>query len=178
MEGRNLFAVIGALAVLCGALFWWVARPIEPGAVAQITPGALFAAQFSDTRGTTHSLAELQGQVIVLNFWATWCVPCREEMPGFDRLQQRWADKGVRFVGLSDEPAALVDAFAKRWAVHYALWIGVEAVRELGLRLGNRNGALPYTVVFDRNAQAVAAKVGAYSENELESLLQKVVATP
>jgi len=177
MEGRNLFAAIGALAILCGALFWWVARPVDPQAIPDITPGALFGAQLSDARGAEHSLGELQGQVIVLNFWATWCAPCREEMPAFERLQQRFRSKGVRFVGLSDEPAALVDAFAKRWMIGYDLWTGADAVQELGRRLGNRTGVLPYTVVFDRRMQPVATKVGAYSERELESLLQEVVAT-
>ena len=174
---RALFLTIGALALAAGALLWWLARP-APERPPDIAPAALFGAPFTDTRGVQHTLGEFQGQVIVVNFWATWCAPCREEMPAFQRLHERWAGRGVRFVGLSEEEAGPVQTFASQWGIHYPLWLGA-TVGELEQRLGNRTRVLPFTVVIDRLGRPTEMKVGAYSESQLNAVLARLAqATP
>jgi thiol-disulfide isomerase/thioredoxin len=165
------FAAIGLLAAAAGIGLWWGTRvPREPSAVT-ISPGALWAATFSDTALAVHSLGELQGKVLVLNFWATWCAPCREEMPAFSRLHERWKGRGVAFLGLSDEDPARVEPFGRELSISYPLWVGGESVGELGRRLGNRLGALPYTVIIDPGGSVVDMKVGPYTEAELDQKL-------
>jgi thiol-disulfide isomerase/thioredoxin len=173
---RWLFALVGALAALAGTALWLATRPASPGVTGTAVPGALLAATFKDLDGRARSLGEFQGKIVVLNFWATWCAPCREEMPGFQRLQARWADRGVQFVGVSNEDATRVAAFARGLGVTYPLWVGGDEVGEMSRRLGNRMGVLPHTVVLDRAGSSATARVGAYPEVDLDALLARISA--
>ena len=176
MSTRALFAAIGAAALLAGAGLWLAMRP--PGAPAglpapQIAPAAIFAATFRDAAGAPRSLGQFQGRLMVVNFWATWCAPCREEMPAFVRLQERWAGGGVQFVGLSGEEPEPVARFGRELGINYPLWTGGEAVGELSRRLGNRQGVLPHTAILDPGGNLIEMKIGPYSESELEAVLSR-----
>jgi thiol-disulfide isomerase/thioredoxin len=171
---RWLFALVGVLAALAGTASWLATRTPTPASTGALTPGALMAATFRDLDGRARSVGEFQGKVVVLNFWATWCAPCREEMPGFERLQARWAGRGVQFVGLSNEDAAKVAAFSRSLGITYPLWVGGDEVGELTRRLGNGRGVLPHTVVLAPSGAAVVSRVGAYPEAALETELQKI----
>ena len=99
---RFVFAAVGVAALLAGTALWLATAPAAPRLTApDISSSALFAAGFHDLQGASRSLGEFQGKVVVLNFWATWCPPCRDEMPAFSRLQAAWAPRRVQFVGLS-----------------------------------------------------------------------------
>jgi len=139
----------------------------------QISAGAIQAATFLDG-GRRRPLGEFAGKVVVLNFWATWCAPCRAEMPAFERVQRRWAERGVQFVGLSADPPEASRLFGKELGLTYPLWTGGDEVAELSRRLGNRLGVLPHTVVLDPHMDVVEQRVGPYTEDELESLLSLI----
>ena len=176
MSLRWLFALVGVLAALAGTALWLAARPASEATVTvEAVPAALWAASFRDLEGRTHALGEFQGRVVVVNFWATWCAPCREEMPGFQRLQAKWPPKSVQFVGVSAEDAAKVARFARSLGITYPLWVGRDEVGELSKRLGNRGGVLPHTVVLDAQGTVSAAKVGAYKEAELDAIVTRLV---
>ena len=179
MTNRGLFAAVGVAAMLVGGLLWHVGRPVQPGPAAatpvvSIAPPALFATAFTDPAGATRSLGRFQGKVLVLNFWATWCEPCRAEMPAFERLHQRWSGRGVQFLGLSDESTEKAQQFGQALGVGYPLWTGGDQVADLSRRLGNRSGGLPHTVVLDRTGRVAAQKVGPYTESELEEVLRRL----
>ena len=168
---KLVFAVVAIVAAMAGTAAWIALEPASGTGTPDISPSAVFAASFTDLQGRPRTLGEFQGKVVVLNFWATWCAPCREEMPGFSRLQAAWQGRGVRFVGLTDEDAAKVSPFVKSLGVTYPIWLGGTEVGELSRRLGNRISALPHTVVFDAAGRVVASKVGAYSEAALSAVL-------
>jgi thiol-disulfide isomerase/thioredoxin len=171
---RLAFAAIAVLALLAGAAMYLGSERARPGPVpvpADITPGAILSTPFKDGQGRSRTLGEFQGRVVVVNFWATWCAPCREEMPGFTRLQGRWADRGVQFVGLSDEDPAKVQRFGEGLAINYPLWTGGSEVMGLSRRLGNRLGVLPHTVVLDSQGRVLESRIGLYSEKALEERL-------
>jgi thiol-disulfide isomerase/thioredoxin len=172
---RWLFALVGALAALAGTALWLGTREPRQTAI-EMTPGALMAATFRDGEGRARSLGEFQGKVVVLNFWATWCAPCREEMPGFERLQAKWGPRGIQFVGVSAEEAARVSSFARSLKISYPLWVGGDEVGEISRRLGNSRGVLPHTVVLGRAGEVVNTRVGAYPEAEMDALLGQMSA--
>ena len=173
---RWIFAIVGVLAAAAGTALWLAMRPAAPALEpATVAPAALMAASFTDLDGRKRSLGEFQGKVVVLNFWATWCAPCREEMPGFDRLQDEWAGR-VQFVGISPEEAGPVTSFARGLGIRYPLWTGGEQAMELSRRLGNRQGVLPHTVILDGSGTPADARVGAYPEAELRGVLRLLAA--
>jgi thiol-disulfide isomerase/thioredoxin len=181
VNARLIFAIVGILSLLAGtALYLGTPRPSAgPVAVeADAAPGAILATRFSDRQGQSHTLGEFQGKVVVLNFWATWCAPCREEMPGFSRLQERWRDRGIRFVGVSDEERAKVDRFADGIGIAYPLWTGDAEVMGLSKRLGNRLGVLPHTVVLDGEGRVLESRIGIYPEKLLDERLATIVGKP
>jgi thiol-disulfide isomerase/thioredoxin len=173
---RLVFAAVGLAALLAGTGLWIATAPSPQVTAPDISPSAIFAAGFHDLQGGSRSLGQFQGKVLVVNFWATWCLPCREEMPAFSRLQPAWASRGVQFIGISSEDPPRVASFARSLGgVTYPLWNGGDEVSELSRRLGNAAGALPHTVVLDPLGNVVASKVGAYSEAALSNVLENAV---
>ena len=172
MSARLLFAGVALLAVLAGTALWLGNEPGARTGTPELAPAALYAAGFRDPSGAPQSLARFQGKVVVLNFWATWCGPCREEMPGFERLNARWAGRGVQFVGIADDDPAKVERFAGELGIRYPLWVGGAEVEEMARRLGDVDRVLPYTIVLGPQGQVLRQKVGIYTEAELDAELE------
>ena len=133
----------------------------------------LFAIALNDQYGHPRALAQWRGQILVINFWATWCPPCREEMPYFSRLHSDYATHGVQFVGIAADSAEAVRAFAAREPISYPLLIGGPGIVELSAELGNRVAGLPFTLLLDRNGEPIATRTGRFAESELENLLRR-----
>jgi thiol-disulfide isomerase/thioredoxin len=178
MSLRWVFAGVAVLALLAGAALFLGSRAPSATSAGDIAPSALYAAGFRDPQGATHSLAQFRGRLLVVNFWATWCAPCREEMPAFTRLQARWSDRGVQFVGLARDEPAKVSRFGRDLGINYPLWVGEDEVDELSRRLGNRLGVLPYTVILDRQGRVLEKRVGPYTETALEGRLLEYSRNP
>jgi thiol-disulfide isomerase/thioredoxin len=176
VSARRVFGAVAVAAIAAGSLFWLVSRPPSAPEPPALAPAALFAAEFVDERGARQPLGRFQGRILVINFWATWCGPCREEMPAFSRLQARWSGRNVQFVGLSAEEPEPVARFGRSLGINYPLWTGGDAVSELSRRLGNRLGVLPFTVIVDVDGRVLEARVGAYSEAELDQRLTSISA--
>ncbi|MEO1766636.1 TlpA family protein disulfide reductase [Thiobacter aerophilum] len=175
MGGRAQWLLIGVVALAALGLGLWVgerhSRPEPPNGM---TPERLYALTFADLEGRPQALGRWHGQVVVLNFWATWCPPCRAEMPEFVRVQQRYGARGFSFVGIAlDEPAA-VQAFARELGINYPLLIGGAQGATLARSLGSR-GALPFSVILDRQGRIVATRLGTLSESELHQLLPPIL---
>lgn len=179
MNLKLAFGGVGLLAALAGTALWLGTR--APGSASvpvpsEASPAAIQATPFRDAAGESVTLARFQGRVVVVNFWATWCAPCREEMPGFVRLQDRWSGQAVQFVGLSNEERAKVDRFSGELRVNYPLWTGGAEVMDLSRRLGNRLGVLPHTAILDRDGKVVDSRIGVYPEAALEEKLALLAA--
>ena len=97
-----------------------------------------------------------------------------QEMPALEGVHRRWRDKGVAFVGISDEPTELLARFGRELGVTYALWSGGGTAGELSRRLGNRLAVLPFTALIDARGRVVGAKVGPYTEQELEKVIEEL----
>ena len=172
-----VLALIAALvATVAGVLAGMRAynREVPARAVADNAIERLFAAALLDANGRTQPLAQWRGKPLVINFWATWCPPCREEMPAFSRLQTKHEAKGVQFVGIALDSAENVGKFAKEYPVVYPLLIGGAEGTELNRVLGNTAMALPYTVVLRAGGAVDFTRLGRVSEQELDAVLQRI----
>jgi len=136
---------------------------------------ALLGVSLPDTRGREQALGQWKGKVLVVNFWATWCVPCREEMPEFVLAQQELGERGLQFVGIAIDEPAKVDAFAAELGLNYPALIGGFGAIELSKTLGNRVGALPFTVIVDRSGHVVHTQLGPIKGGQLRSIVSQLL---
>ncbi len=108
-----------------------------------------------DLSGRQHNISEWRGKIIVINFWATWCPPCRKEIPDFVALQQQYADQGVQFIGIALEDKEPVAEYAAATQINYPILLGGDNGIALAKQLGNSVGAVPYTLIVDRQGQII-----------------------
>ena len=117
----------------------------------------------------------MHGDIVVLNFWATWCKPCIEEMPLLSRVQRRYGVDGVRVIGVSadaEAPARDVLEFARARKVQFAVWLGATTEDMKALGLGE---ALPATAVIDREGRIVARFTGELKKGDVETVLDRLL---
>lgn len=130
------------------------------------------AYQFNDLEGAEHALAEWRGQVIALNFWATWCSPCLQEMPELVSLQARFGARGLQFIGLAVETdAEQVRVVADKLGVNYPVLLDEDGALELAAVLGNQDAAMPFTVIFDRQGEVIFTRKGTVKFEEVEAVI-------
>lgn len=156
-----------ATAAAAAGLGWALWRE-RAATTAPAVDAELWAASFDMPDGQRLSLASYRGQPLVLNFWATWCPPCVREMPALDRFARDFAGQGWRVVGLAADAAEPVRNFLARAPVSYAIGLTGFAGIELSRRLGNHNGALPFTLVFGRDGRVRQRHLG---ESQYEQLV-------
>jgi len=160
----------GAIALAAGiGMFHRSNAPTRDGS-------ALMAVVLPDAQGREQALAQWRGKILVVNFWATWCAPCREEMPHFVAAQARDGAKGVQFVGIAVDEAVKVQAFAREIGLNYPALIGGYGAIELSKSLGNDLSALPFTVVLDRQGRVVHTQLGPLKAAKLDDLLADLLA--
>ena len=122
-----------------------------------------------DRDGKPRELSEWSGKLVVLNFWASWCGPCREEMPMLDAMRARYASKGVEVIGVAAEEAADALGFLEQNPVAYPILINApDAPLDVSLHLGNTQSVLPYTALISRDGRLLATRMGNFSERSLQ----------
>ncbi|MBK5914879.1 TlpA family protein disulfide reductase [Rhodocyclus purpureus] len=173
---------IAIAAVLAGL---YASAPGKDGSAGKRTEipadaaSAVFASTLVDSDGRPQALAQWRGKTLVINFWAAWCPPCRDEMPGFARLQEKYGADGVQFVGIALDSADNVRHFVAQTPVNYPLLLGNEAghesASELARAIGNRTLALPYTLIIDAGGRARFARLGYVAEEELENHIKQLL---
>jgi peroxiredoxin len=129
--------------------------------------------KLTDLDGKTVKFSDFRGKVVILDFWATWCMPCRVEIPQFVELQKQYGDKGLAIIGVSldEQEPEVVKKFVKRLGVNYSIVIGNQKVAEA---YGGIEG-IPTTFVIDRGGRIVHGYIGyndkGVFEKEMQSLL-------
>lgn len=141
-----------------------------------VTPAATSSRrpEFSllDMNRVRRNINEWDDTIVVVNFWATWCGPCRTEIPGFNRLQQKYATKNVTFIGVAfDDPEAIKN-FMQSTPIDYPVLFGDDEVMEISMRYGNLNAILPYTAFIDRRGNIAKIVEGGLDEADAEEYLK------
>jgi len=135
----------------------------------------LLALSLPDTSGQQQSLGQWRGKVVVVNFWATWCEPCRKEMPEFVRVQRELGPRGLQFVGIAVDQRDKVEQFAKELDLNYPALIGGYDVVDLSKSLGNQLSALPFTIVIDRHGNVAMTQLGPFKPDKLRATVDSLL---
>jgi thiol-disulfide isomerase/thioredoxin len=162
--------LLGAAAAACAALAAGAGFFVHNREAAR-DGTAVLSLVLPDLDGRQQALSQWRGKVIIVNFWATWCAPCREEMPQFVVTQTREATNGVQFVGIAVDQVDKVREFVKEIGVNYPTLIGGFGAIELSKQLGNDLAALPFTIVLDRDGRVVHTQLGPLKPARLDALL-------
>jgi len=168
--------LIGLAAMAAG--LWLYQSVLAPARASAAALATLQSRSFSDLDGSDRTLLDWQGKVRVVNFWATWCEPCREEIPALQRVQAKFAANGLETIGISIDHADKVRQFAKNMAITYPLLLGDASVIDVARALGNRAGGLPYTLVIDAQGKLLASKLGGITEAQLTDILLPALGQP
>lgn len=164
----GVFLVVAAVAGLAG-FYFNRASLISPAA--EGATQRLMSASLSDLSGKPQTFSQWRGKVLVVNFWATWCAPCREEIPALMKVQRQYGSNGVKIVGIALDNADKVRDYAAELRIDYALLIGGVETLDVAKDLGNRAGVLPFTVVLDRTGKVMHAHAGKLTEASLGAIL-------
>ena len=173
--GRREALILGA-AGLAAAAAGFVVGPMLFGSRKPEADAVLMATPFPDLQGKPRRLLEWKGRVLVCNFWATWCAPCREEIPLLISIRDKYAAKSVEIVGIAVDNSSKVAEFAKSFSITYPILLSDAEGLDFMRKLGNSSGGLPYTVFFDREGRPAQQKLGALKAPELDRILAELTA--
>lgn len=144
-------------------------------ALAELGHHSLTHWSFTDLNGEERHMSEWAGELLIVNFWATWCLPCRNEIPGFMALQDRYAGKSVQFIGIAFDRIDDVQVYADELKINYPLLIGEDTVADYMRALGNTIGALPFSAIIDRDGQVVKTHQGEWAEADVALAIKAVM---
>ncbi len=172
---KTLWIIVIALLGLAGGigLNLWLNRPAPSGTetAAQLRPDFVL----KDTEDQPHDIREWDGKVIMINFWATWCPPCRREMPALMKLYEDYRDQGFVIIGIAlDEKQNVID-YIDPMGVEYPVLIGDQEGIALTQAYGNRLGVLPYTVVIDRQGRIVSRHRNELTYEQAERMIKPLL---
>ena len=164
---RLLYAGVAGAAALGGAgLAWW---RFQPHAVEAGAEKAFWNMEFDKPEGGVVSLASMAGKPLLLNFWATWCPPCVQELPMLNAFYREHAAKGWQVLGLAIDQPSAVSKFLTRIPLEFPVGLAGLGGTDLGRSLGNLTGGLPFSVVFAADGRVLHRKMGQVTEQDLQA---------
>ena len=170
MNRRNmLYGGVAAAAALAGAgAAWWKFQPHDatPEAVAKVAE-SFWSLSFDTPDGKPLPMSSFRGKLLLVNFWATWCPPCVEELPLLDFFYQENKDKNLQVVGLAVDQPSAVQTWLQTRPLNFPVGMAGLGGTELSKSLGNMTGGLPFTVVFSPSGVLLHRKIGKVLPEEL-----------
>lgn len=164
----GLFLLVAAVAGLAG---YYLKHASLSSPASAAAAQKLMLASLTDLNGKVQALSQWQGKTLVVNYWATWCPPCREEIPALKKIHRKYESNGVEVVGIALDNVAKVREYAAELSIDYTLLIAGAETLTLSKELGNQAGVLPYTVVLDRTGKVAYTHGGALTEAALDAVL-------
>ncbi len=172
MKNKLILVAAALLSLSAGMLFkYYQIQQTE-----QQPSSPLLSIRLPDSEGKLRDLSEWQGNILIINFWATWCPPCLKEIPEFIKLQNELRDKHVQFIGIALEDQATIVSFLQKNPINYPVLIGGDAAISLSQQLGNLVNAVPFTIIVDTNGMIVYRHPGELSRQKLMQLLKPLLA--
>jgi peroxiredoxin len=162
--------VFVAIAILSAVFGAYVSVKKQPS-VKSDSPAveSLMKANLPDTLGQTHALSEWRGKVLLVNFWATWCPPCVEEMPELVDLQNSSEIKNLQIVGIGVDSPSNIQQFTKKYQISYPILVAGMEGTEIARALGNQAGGLPFTVLLDSEGRVRQTYLGRLNMKQVKA---------
>ena len=164
---RN-FLIIVPIALLFIAIgIYFGVQQNKPKHSANPAVAAFLSQTLPDVQGKSQQLSQWKGRPLVINFWATWCAPCVQEMPELSALQSELTPRHIQIVGIGIDSLSNITEFSQRYKISYPLYVAGMGGTELSKQLGDQTGSLPFTVLIDANGQVKKTYLGRLKFNEL-----------
>ena len=163
---------LGMAAGLAGALVAW--QKFEPHAVMDEAVQNFWTQSFEKPEGGNLSMQAFQGKPLLINFWATWCPPCIEELPLIDAFYNQNKSKSLQVIGLAVDQPSMVRRYLTQKPLSFPVGLAGFNGTELGRTLGNAQSVLPFSVIFDAKGRLLAQKAGRLDQSDLEAWLKEV----
>jgi thiol-disulfide isomerase/thioredoxin len=173
-KSLSIIAYLTILVILGLAVRHFAINPITNKTPA-INATSLFTTSLTDVQGIKQNLSQYKGKIIVVNFWATWCPPCREEMPELSLLHQEYKNKNVVVLGIAEDELPLVKEYLQSAPVTYPVFIADNQNMNLGESLGNDKAVLPYTVIINSDGIVIDTFFGRITKALLEKSIQSLL---
>jgi len=127
-----------------------------------------FATSLPDIKNQDQPLAQYKGKILLVNFWATWCHPCVQEMPELSNLQSKGKLKNFQIVGIGIDSAANIQEFATKYKISYPLYIGGAGGSELLRKMGDAAGGLPFSLLIGPDGQVKKTYLGSLKIDQVK----------
>ncbi|MFZ6750836.1 TlpA disulfide reductase family protein [Undibacterium sp. Ren11W] len=160
-----VFALIGAYA----GMQHTEVKPAQNGAVQK-----LMSLTLPDSQGRAQKLSQWQGKILLVNFWATWCAPCVQEMPELSALQKDLSKNNVQLLGMGIDSPSNIKDFANKYHIDYPLFSAGMEGTELSRLLGNQNGGLPFTLLIAADGSIIKTYLGRLKMDVLRADISKI----
>ena len=163
---------LAAAALIAGVLIALLARPPQTTLTTDASSTAVEDQPLVDLSGASRRLEEWRGKVLLINFWATWCAPCREEMPHIQQARERYRDQNFEVIGIAIDELGPVLEYRDALQIQYPLLLAAGDVFRLMAAWGNQQGALPHSVIVDRSGAILATHTGPLLPEQLAALIE------
>jgi len=166
MKPTGIIIIAAVLALGAGILARGLLSPAE-----QISPMTLPDFNLPDVQGNQHNISEWHGKILIINFWATWCSPCRKEIPEFMALQEQYAAYGLQFIGIAIDDQEPVEEYLATTKINYPILIGGVTGIALAHQLGNVVDAVPFTLIVNQQGQIIHRQPGEFSRKKIMEII-------
>ncbi len=187
MKGRYKIGigVLAALAMLAGYNLGQILRGPQPPSSTDLPVLANHETLLGEKRpdfilpdlqNQPRHISEWDGKTLLINFWASWCAPCRHEIPAFLKIRDRYHTQGFEIIGIAIDQPDMVNELATELGIDYPLLYGQQEATEISRRFGNRRGTLPYSIFID--SQGIIRHIHAQGEltvPELDTIIGKLL---
>lgn len=169
---RRTVWMAGVALAAAGAGAWWSQRRLQLQPVLDDAEASFWLGEFEGPQGEKVRMADFRGRPLLVNFWATWCPPCVEELPMLNAFHQAQAARGWQVLGLAVDQPSAVRGFLQKLPLNFPVGMAGFGGTELSRTLGNAAGALPFSVVFGASGELLHRKLGKLSEADLDQWAQ------
>ena len=172
-----VLAAVALVSMLAGALLFnqlQTEPAVKPGASIE-SPIELQSIPISDLKGKQTLIGDWKGNILIVNFWAPWCAPCRREVPTLIKYHRDYAQQGVRVLGIAYDNEPQVSRFATEYQINYPLFLACNKTAMYNAAFNNRSGSLPYTAILDRDLNIVFQHNGELAAEQLQQQLDALL---